>query len=848
MPAGICPRRRLANLTFPPLEFRALPDPQGSEFLVKRGGTLAALTAVAVSVALLTPGGAAADIGQNQNTKAAANWGRINVQWDWSMPASMTDTDQYPGIPDQPMQPVPGYQAAGNALYGPLPADGLFQVVLDASASTIDGGSKSRLRCTWTVATTPATTYADKPCSTPVDAMLPEGTFGLQLAVTDTKKSVTKTVSSSITVRNTLLSILGDSYASGEGFPPFRNPDGTIDWDEPACDRSRWSGFVRSALALEQSDPRSNVTVVDVACSGGEILEQPNNPAVSPTGGLLSPQKKIVQPSQQSNTGPGDYMPPQIDQLAAIAAGQTYDAGLLSIGGNDAGLSPVIISCATTDVLPVVINGFPDTGISGSLKKLVQGFPNCQDGAQVSGKLDFANIQDIEFTCEPNGPSASFNDPLGLLTLVSNLNLITPGSDGGYRCLTSDPSAPDPVQDNPELEEAVFNNLQVLQQDYAKLAPCFGATGGAAQCQTQKLVNGVPQPGYTASDPVRYSKIGNLTQAMYPDLTQKGTPGNTEFCGVQQDPTQPWGGQLTLKNPAGLPEPDNINFPTVAQMLTNPLMSPLNQIGNAWAYNVLYEGQAGHDVIAIPQNTSFPSNVPALSPVVTGFGQFNPATDPPLPAPNTRLDNRIEVPVNGLVAQIQSNSATYGWNAGFSMYRSSHPYGLCSESRWITNITDYILNTTATEGTGAGFHPNDVGQQQYANMLSTTLLSQVPPVVPAFTTLVPLGPSVKSKIRATLLSPGTIKAGKRIRLKVKVTTKGKKTGTIGVRAVSTKAVLRYTSVSLPKDGTRKISLPKKWSRVGKKGKVKVTVQFLGNISVKPSNKDKVTQYVGKPRK
>ena len=87
--------------------------------------------------------------------------------------------------------------------------------------------------------------------------------------------------------------------------------------------------------------------------------------------------------------------------------------------------------------------------------------------------------------------------------------------------------------------------------------------------------------------------------------------------------------------------------------------------------------------------------------------------------------------------------------------------------------------------------------------------------------------------------PATIKPGKRIRLKVKVTTKGPKTGRIGVRAVSTKAVLRYKSVNLPKDGTRKISLPKKWSRVGRKGKVKVTVQFLGNISVKPSNKDKV---------
>ena len=723
------------------------------------GKTAAAVTAIAISAALLTPGVVAADIGQNANTKAAADWGGIDVQWDWSMPASMTDNDQYPGIPDEPMQPVPGYQAAGNALYGPLPSDGIFEVVLDASASSVNGGSKSRLKCTWTIATTPVTTYAGKPCNTPLDAMLPEGTFGLDLAVKDSKTSVTKNVSSSITVRNTLVSILGDSYASGEGFPPFRNPDGTIDWDEPACDRSRWSGFVQAALTLEQSDPRSNVTVVDVACSGGEILEQANNPTVSPNGGLLSPQKKIKQPSQQSNTGPGDFMPPQIDQLAAIAGSQTYDAGLLSIGGNDAGLSPVILSCVATDVLPVVINGFPDSGLAGILKSKIQGFPNCQDGAQVSGKLDLANLEDIQFTCEPKGPGGSFNDLGGLLTLIGDMNLITPGTDGGYRCLTSDPNAAPPVQDNPELEEAVFNNLQVLQQDYAKLAPCLGATGGAAQCQTQKLVNGVPQPGFTNSEPVRYAKIGNLTQAMYPDLTQKGTPGNTEFCGVQQDPTQPWGGQLTLINEQGLPEPSNINFPTQEQILTNPLMSPLNQIDNAWAHNVLYEGQAGQDVVAVPQNTTFPSNVPALSPVVTGFGPFNPATVPALAAPNTRLDNRIEVPVNGLVAQIQSNGATYGWNTAFSMYRASHPYGMCSPDRWITSLTDYIIETTAAKGTGVGFHPNAVGQQQYGLMLSTTLLSQAPPVARAFTTLVPLGPSVSSKIRGETAQPRHDPAG-----------------------------------------------------------------------------------------
>ena len=94
----------------------------------------------------------------------------------------------------------------------------------------------------------------------------------------------------------------------------------------------------------------------------------------------------------------------------------------------------------------------------------------------MSGSLDFSNIQDITFTCESNGPSASFSNPFSLLTLVSNMNLIT-RVRRGYRCLTSDASATDPVQDNPELEEAVFNNLQVLQQDYAKLAPCFSAAG-----------------------------------------------------------------------------------------------------------------------------------------------------------------------------------------------------------------------------------------------------------------------------------------------------------------------------------------------------------------------------------
>ena len=63
---------------------------------------------------------------------------------------------------------------------------------------------------------------------------------------------------------------------------------------------------------------------------------------------------------------------------------------------------------------------------------------------------------------------------------MSNMNLITPGSDGGIPLPHVGRLGHRPGAGQPELEEAVFNNLQVLQQDYAKLAPCFSAAGGCS--------------------------------------------------------------------------------------------------------------------------------------------------------------------------------------------------------------------------------------------------------------------------------------------------------------------------------------------------------------------------------
>ena len=279
---------------------------------------------------------------------------KIKVKWDWTMPPSMIDKTTFveatqstipgpDGIPDSPMKAVPGYPQAGKARYGTIPDDNKHLVMLHGDRSSGVG----RLSCTWTIKSKPQVKRANRNCVKPLAVRLPEGTHRLTLKVRD--RNGAKALSSQITVKNVLMNIMGDSYASGEGFPPFHGPDvdgrPTTAWDEPACNRSRWSGFVRSALAVEEADKRSNVTLIDVACAGAQV-EEAAEVGVSASGGLLSPQQQLV-----PNTLSGNYMPPQVDQLRAIAKKRSWDVSLLSIGGNDVGLSPIIKTCLVDDVI-----------------------------------------------------------------------------------------------------------------------------------------------------------------------------------------------------------------------------------------------------------------------------------------------------------------------------------------------------------------------------------------------------------------------------------------------------------------------------------------------------------------
>ena len=211
-------------------------------------------------------------------------------------------------VPQTPLSVVNSDYGATN--YGEVPADGRYQVNLDACASTVAASPIYE----WTIA---GIRKATEQCKTTM--RLPEGDLEYTLQIIDSSGSAT--ITGKLTVKNVLIAIMGDSYSSGEGWPPFRESggDSVIAWDDPTCHRSRWSGFVRAATEMEAADSRSNVTVLDVACSGGTV----------PSGVL----------------GPQNGRPAQVRQVNTLRNEQPIDQVFLSIGGNDIGFADVIAAC-----------------------------------------------------------------------------------------------------------------------------------------------------------------------------------------------------------------------------------------------------------------------------------------------------------------------------------------------------------------------------------------------------------------------------------------------------------------------------------------------------------------------
>lgn len=440
----------------------------------------------------LLVGGAAAALACSPLVTGPAAAAGPDIVWDYSMPdnfgPSVTGVVGPPGaqqdltgmyVPQVPMKADPDYPQAGNALYGTVPADGKYQVDLTACATAVTGNAVYE----WTI---DGVFHATSNCA--YSPMLTEGVRNYTLTITDSTGSTT--VGGSFTVKNTLIALYGDSYSSGEGYPPFYkdNPNATpekpyiVDWDEASCNRSRWSGFVRAANQLEKLDPRSNVTLMNVSCAGGIITnDELLGMAGENGGGILRSQSKMSATGSVPDVD--DRVPPQVDQINGLRKNQKVDMGFLSIGGNDIGFGNILGSC-------FLEAGYEDSCFSDdsplygeplyeATDKLLAALP-AKYAAAAQCLNDGNNCNTIKGNAltptSPSTPSEPNGIPAGNLIQAAYPNL-THKSDGSFCNRSFDP-------DDPTSAEGTISLLSPLKH-------------GDSEWATRVAINGVPGTTYT---------------------------------------------------------------------------------------------------------------------------------------------------------------------------------------------------------------------------------------------------------------------------------------------------------------------------------------------------------------
>jgi len=212
----------------------------------------------------------------------------------------------------------------------------------------------------------PAVTYV-YPCRFSIS--VPTGSsVTVGLTVTDSLGNVSSPVSQVVAPRDFLIASLGDSFASGEGNPDIPQKfnwlgyvEAGAQWADRRCHRSsNNAGPARAALAVENRDPHTTVTVIQLACSGAKISAGLLQPYAGVDPIRTDDEKSALCPPVQPDPS---CIPPQIDQLGAIVGDRKIDALLISIGGNDMGFGTVASECAMPfndcrdAMLPVVDEG-----------------------------------------------------------------------------------------------------------------------------------------------------------------------------------------------------------------------------------------------------------------------------------------------------------------------------------------------------------------------------------------------------------------------------------------------------------------------------------------------------------
>lgn len=122
------------------------------------------------------------------------------------------------------------------------------------------------------------------------------------------------------------------------------------------CHQSKFSGQALAALELERADPKTSVTFVHLACSGGTIK-----------AGLLGAYAGIEEADGISKR------PAQINFAAALTKGREVDAFVTSIGGNDVGFADLITACIVNEPCFVSASQITDAEIVAMCESLDAG-------------------------------------------------------------------------------------------------------------------------------------------------------------------------------------------------------------------------------------------------------------------------------------------------------------------------------------------------------------------------------------------------------------------------------------------------------------------------------------------
>jgi hypothetical protein len=249
-------------------------------------------------------------------------------------------------VPERYVEGVGGRRIPANATPGPIGLDDIT-VRLDGCQSM--PGTGSIVSRQWTV---DGDELSAAGCE--IELTVSDGEEReVKLEVTDSAGE-SASMTTTVAPKNHVVVSMGDSIASGEGNPhtPWSYTSSVyvpVTWRDRACHRSDLAGPARGAAALEDSDTRSSVTFVHLACSGASMLDTtavagaPPGPVDDPdTGGLLDAYHGIEPRGDPPR-------PSQLQQMTDLLGGRAPDAVLLSIGANDIRFSDVVMNCIVSE-------------------------------------------------------------------------------------------------------------------------------------------------------------------------------------------------------------------------------------------------------------------------------------------------------------------------------------------------------------------------------------------------------------------------------------------------------------------------------------------------------------------